>query len=238
MDDQKQKVWTALGLGPVFELKPAQSSADHLPPDVHAAHTVAAMDWIQLHDTVKPCTLCGLGATRTQTVFEAGQRTAHVMIVGEAPGADEDACGEPFVGQAGKLLDQMLRAIGQSRQSNVYIANVLKCRPPGNRNPAPDEVMRCAPYLQRQIELVQPSVLFLVGKFAIHEILKTDATVGSLRGKVHLAQIGSWQGPAVVSYHPAYLLRSLPEKHKSWEDLLLLKKTLQAGVYSNTDSTS
>jgi DNA polymerase len=144
------------------------------------------------------------------------------MLVGEAPGAEEDRLGEPFVGQAGKLLDNMLASISLARGRNVYIANVLKCRPPGNRNPEPDEVAKCSPHLLRQIELVQPRLILAMGRFAAQALLGTDATIASLRGRVH-----RYAGvPLVVTYHPAYLLRSLPDKAKAWADLLFARKAI------------
>ena len=144
------------------------------------------------------------------------------LLVGEAPGAEEDRLGEPFVGQAGRLLDNMLSAIGLSRSENVYIANVLKCRPPGNRNPEPDEVAKCSPHLMKQIELIEPKLIVAMGRFAAQALLGTDATIASLRGRVH-----RYAGvPLIVTYHPAYLLRNLPDKVKAWEDLVFARKTL------------
>lgn len=178
--------------------------------------------WALLKEAVPACTACSLHKGRTQTVFGVGDERADWMLVGEAPGAEEDRLGEPFVGQAGKLLDNMLAAIGLARGANVYIANVLKCRPPGNRNPEPDEVAKCSPYLQQQIALVQPKLIVAMGRFAAQTLLGTDATIASLRGRVH-----QYQGvPLVVTYHPAYLLRNLPDKAKAWEDLLFARKAL------------
>ena len=183
------------------------------------------MDWPQLKAKVKGCTDCGLRAGCTQTVFGVGDQSAHWMLVGEAPGAEEDRLGEPFVGQAGKLLDNMLAALGLARGRNVYIANVLKCRPPGNRNPEPEEVAQCSPHLARQIALIKPKLIVAMGRFAAQTLLGTDATIGSLRGTVH-----RYQGvPLVVTYHPAYLLRNLPDKAKAWQDLLFAKRTLAGG---------
>ena len=180
------------------------------------------MAWPELKATVKGCTACGLRAGCTQTVFGVGDESAHWMLVGEAPGAEEDKLGEPFVGQAGKLLDNMLAALGLERGRNVYIANVLKCRPPGNRNPEPEEVAKCSPHLARQIALIRPKLIVAMGRFAAQTLLGTDATIGSLRGTVH-----QYQGvPLVVTYHPAYLLRNLPDKAKAWADLLFAKKTI------------
>jgi uracil-DNA glycosylase len=144
------------------------------------------------------------------------------MLIGEAPGAEEDRLGDPFVGQAGKLLDNMLAAISLSRVENVYIANVLKCRPPGNRNPEPEEVAKCTPFLKQQIALIKPKLILAMGRFAAQTLLATDASIASLRGKVH-----SYEGvPLIVTYHPAYLLRTLPDKAKAWADLVFARKTM------------
>jgi DNA polymerase len=164
-----------------------------------------------------------LHKSRTQTVLGVGDENADWLLIGEAPGAEEDRLGEPFVGQAGKLLDNMLAAIGLRRGENVYIANVLKCRPPGNRNPEPDEVARCTPFLQRQIELIGPKLIIAMGRFAAQTLLNSDATIASLRGRVHsYAEV-----PLIVTYHPAYLLRNLPDKAKAWADLVFARKTMQ-----------
>ena len=180
---------------------------------------IGQMDWAALQQSVAGCTACGLCQGRTNTVYGVGNPNADIMVIGEAPGQQEDLQGEPFVGAAGQLLDNMLKAIGEKRGERVYIANVLKCRPPNNRNPQPDEVAQCSPYLRRQVALVKPKVIFAVGRFAIQTLLQTDAPVSALRGKLH-----HYQGvPVVVSYHPAYLLRNLPDKAKAWRDLLLLK---------------
>ncbi len=180
------------------------------------------MDWHALQAKVAGCTDCKLRATCRQTVFGVGDEEAQWMIVGEAPGAEEDRLGEPFVGQAGKLLDNMLAAIHLARGKNVYIANVLKCRPPGNRNPEADEVAKCSPYLLRQIGLIRPKLIVAMGRFAAQTLLDTSATIASLRGTVH-----RYAGvPLVVTYHPAYLLRSLPDKAKAWVDLRFAVKTM------------
>jgi DNA polymerase len=183
------------------------------------------MDWTQLKAKVAGCTDCRLRAGCRQTVFGVGDEQADWLLVGEAPGAEEDRLGEPFVGQAGRLLDNMLAAISLGRGSNVYIANVLKCRPPGNRNPEPDEVERCLPHLLRQISLIRPKLILAMGRFAAQALLGTDATIASLRGRVH-----RYAGvPLVVTYHPAYLLRNLADKSKAWEDLRFAAKTIAAG---------
>ena len=179
-----------------------------------------------VYEEARDCVRCQLHQTRTTVVFGAGNADAELMFVGEAPGANEDRMGLPFVGQAGKLLDNMLRSLTLARDSNVYIANVIKCRPPGNRNPEPDEVARCEPYLQRQVALVKPKLIVALGRFAAQSLLKTDASISSLRGRVH-----EYEGvPVIVTYHPAYLLRSLPDKAKAWADLCLARDTwLAAG---------
>jgi uracil-DNA glycosylase len=181
-----------------------------------AAAGVDAAAWEQLRTEVSGCRLCALCTTRTQTVFGVGNRGAEVLVIGEAPGADEDRQGEPFVGRAGQLLNSMLRAFGQPRET-VYIANVLKCRPPGNRDPSPAEVASCLPYLQRQIELVAPRLILVVGRIAAQTLLATDTPIGRLRGHVH--RFGARGTPLVVTYHPAYLLRSPAEKRRAWVDL-------------------
>lgn len=183
---------------------------------------ILGLEWEAFAGDVEACTACGLCRTRNRSVPGVGDTRAEWMFIGEAPGAEEDARGEPFVGQAGRLLDNMLAAVGISRQKNVYIANVLKCRPPGNRTPEPTEAETCRPYLERQIALVGPRLLIALGKSAATLLLGTDASIASLRGRVH-----RYQGrPLIVTYHPAYLLRSLPEKAKAWEDLVLARRTL------------
>ena len=184
--------------------------------------------WIELKQAVPACTACSLHKSRTQTVFGVGDEQADWMLIGEAPGAEEDRLGEPFVGQAGKLLDNMLAAIGLTRGENVYIANVLKCRPPANRNPEPEEVAKCSPHLRRQIELIGPKLIVAMGRFAAQTLLDSDASIASLRGRLH-----SYAGvPLVVTYHPAYLLRTLPDKAKAWEDLVFARKAM-AGLTSS-----
>ena len=186
------------------------------------AGRIARMDWVELKTTVAACTSCGLRKTCTQTVFGVGDEQADWLLVGEAPGAEEDARGEPFVGQAGRLLDSMLAAIELERGKNVYIANVLKCRPPGNRNPEHAEVAQCAPFLARQLELIRPKLILAMGRFACQALLDTDASIASLRGRVH-----RYQGvPLIVTYHPAYLLRTLPDKAKAWEDLCFARRSM------------
>jgi DNA polymerase len=181
------------------------------------------MGWDELQQTVLECIACGLHAGRTQAVFGTGNRSASLMVIGEAPGADEDAQGEPFVGRAGQLLDQMLQAIDCPRAS-VYIANIVKCRPPDNRNPQSDEALHCAPYLHRQIALVQPRVILAVGKVAAQNLLQSDLPVGKMRGSPY--RYAPMDIPVIVTYHPAYLLRSPKEKAKSWQDLKLARSFL------------
>jgi uracil-DNA glycosylase family 4 len=192
------------------------------PAEVPAAQP--ATDWETLRAQVAACQKCDLHASRTQTVFGAGDRNADLMIIGEAPGADEDRLGEPFVGRAGQLLDQMLLAAG-FRRNQVYIANILKCHPPDNRNPAPQEVLACSGYLASQIAMLQPKVILAVGGISATSLLETDQSVGRLRGEVH--NFGESRIPLVVTYHPAYLLRKPAEKAKSWIDLQLLMRVLR-----------
>ncbi len=182
------------------------------------------MDWPQLKASVTACTACALCQRRNKTVFGVGDEQAEWLFVGEGPGADEDAKGEPFVGQAGKLLDNMLAAIDLKRGRNVYIANVVKCRPPGNRNPEPAEAAQCEPYLHRQIALIRPKLIVALGKVAVMNLLRRDVSIASLRGRLH-----EYQGtPLIVTYHPAYLLRNLPDKAKAWEDLCYAVETMKA----------
>jgi DNA polymerase len=199
----------------------ARVPAPELTPGDDPGTSVGELDWATLKERVAGCTQCRLCEKRTNTVFGVGDEAADWMLIGEAPGENEDKQGEPFVGQAGKLLDNMLRALDLARGQGVYIANVLKCRPPGNRNPEPDEVLRCEPYLKRQVALIKPKVIVALGRFAAQSLLKTDASISSLRGRVH-----EYEGvPVIVTYHPAYLLRSLAEKTKAWTDLCLARAT-------------
>lgn len=179
-----------------------------------------AADWDSLSARVSACTRCRLHETRRNTVFGVGDRSAEWMIIGEAPGADEDRQGEPFVGRAGQLLNEMLRAAGFER-GDVYIANILKCRPPNNRDPRPDEVAACSAHLLRQIELVAPRLIIAVGRIAAQNLLQRDEPVGRLRGEVH--RLDPPGVPVVVTYHPAYLLRSPAQKRKAWADLCLAR---------------
>lgn len=193
---------------------------------------VEAMDWPTLRAAVAGCTACGLCRGRTNTVFGVGHAQAHWMVVGEAPGEQEDRQGEPFVGKAGQLLDHMLQALGLTRQAEgeglqpaqqVYIANVLKCRPPMNRNPQPEEVAQCEPYLARQVALLRPRLILAMGRFAVQSLLQTGEPIGRLRGRVH-----QYHGvPAIVTYHPAYLLRNPADKAKAWDDLCLAREVMR-----------
>jgi DNA polymerase len=196
-----------------------------VPAPAHHDAAIAAMDWPALREAVAGCRACALCDSRRQTVFGAGHPQARWLVVGEAPGEQEDETGEPFVGAAGQLLDRMLAALQLTRatdgpqppEQRVYIANTLKCRPPRNRNPLPEESAQCEPYLVRQIELLQPRIILAMGRFAVQSLLRSDEPIGRLRGQVH-----QYQGvPLVVTYHPAYLLRTPTDKAKAWEDLCL-----------------
>ncbi len=243
------RVWTPpsavaqVGASPPVESPVRAPARAQVEPPVHApvqapvqparAHAVqplqradvSGLDWPALREAVAHCRACGLCETRTQTVFGVGHPQAQWLVVGEAPGEQEDRQGEPFVGAAGQLLDRMLAALALSRaddgalppEQRVYIANTLKCRPPRNRNPAPEELARCEPFLVRQIELLKPRIILAMGRFAVQALLRSDEPIGRLRGRVH-----RYAGvPLVVTYHPAYLLRNLPDKAKAWEDLCL-----------------
>jgi DNA polymerase len=239
-----------MGLTPVWRLRERESAADPV-SDAPAASmearitnhesrltdtgdrgaTIMRMEWPGLKEAVASCTSCPLHAKRNKTVFGVGDENADWLFVGEGPGADEDAQGEPFVGQAGKLLDSMLAAIKLQRGTNVYIANVVKCRPPGNRNPEPGEALACEPYLDRQIDLLRPRLIVALGKVAAANLLATDASVASMRGKVH-----DYRGtPLIVTYHPAYLLRSLTDKAKAWADLCFAVRTME-GLQSGANA--
>jgi uracil-DNA glycosylase family 4 len=219
-DPLRQDYLSALGIG-YWVLRNA-------PPVTEAVPTpaFASAPWQALRARVAACTRCTLSTTRTQTVFGVGSPTAQWLIVGEAPGAEEDRQGEPFVGRAGQLLNSMLRAIGLAREQ-VYIANVLKCRPPGNRDPSPLEAGECLPYLEQQIGLLKPKIMLAVGRIAAQNLLHTDKTLGSLRQQVH--RFGQSQLPLVVTYHPAYLLRTPGDKRKAWEDLKFAREVCARG---------
>ena len=217
------RIAPAVALPPVHAPRPAAAQAS--PP------ALAALDWAALRETVAACRACGLCESRSQTVFGTGHPQAQWLVVGEAPGEQEDLQGEPFVGASGQLLDRMLQALGLTRAvdgpeppaQRVYIANTLKCRPPRNRNPTAAEMAQCEPYLVRQIELLQPRMILAMGRFAVQALLRTDEPIGRLRGRVH-----HYQGvPLVVTYHPAYLLRNLAHKARAWEDLCLAAHAAQ-----------
>jgi len=228
-----------MGLGPIWRKRgkpvPAQQSAGPVQPldepsapgqatDFGARRTeILRLDGQMLKQSVAQCTACSLSQTRAQTVLGMGDMNADWLFVGEAPGAEEDAVGEPFVGQSGKLLDNMLKSIRLQRGSNVYITNVVKCRPPGNRDPKADEALACEPYLARQIALIQPKLIVALGKVAADRLLNTDQSIASLRGQIHDCH-GT---PLIVTYHPAHLLRNMSDKAKVWEDLCLAVKTMQ-----------
>ncbi|MEP6879543.1 MAG: uracil-DNA glycosylase, partial [Nitrosospira sp.] len=227
---RRAEILKELGLTPLWRAK--VTNAPNQAPAVEAgsgeqvsSHEVVAaedrrseilrMGWDQLKTSVEGCIACPLCRSRSRTVFGVGDMNADWLYVGEGPGAEEDATGEPFVGQAGKLLDNMLAAIDLKRGRNVYIANIVKCRPPGNRNPTPQEAHQCEPYLARQIEMIKPKLIIALGKIAAQNLLHTDASIASLRGRLH-----EHSGiPVIVTYHPAYLLRTLADKAKVWEDL-------------------
>ncbi len=197
---------------------------------VDCSSTVAAViDPKELASEIASCKRCNLHKERTQTVFGIGDLNAELLIIGEAPGAEEDRLGEPFVGPAGRLLNSMLGAIGLSRQQ-VYIANILKCRPPGNRDPKPEEVAQCAPYLARQVEMIQPRLILAVGRVAAQNLLQQTTPIGKMRGRRYT--YGQLEIPVIVTYHPAYLLRSPREKRKAWADLVLVKELLREGSIS------
>jgi len=219
--DRRAAYLDALGIvayGPRRATQPAG------PPDAPAAADPAALGWEALAAAVHGCRRCELCESRTQAVFGVGDRQARLMIVGEAPGAEEDRQGEPFVGRAGKLLTSMIRALGLERE-DVFIANVVKCRPPGNRDPRPGEAASCRTFLERQVALVNPTLVVAVGRIAAQNLLATETPIAKLRGKVHAFGPQSW--PLLVTYHPAYLLRSPSEKRKAWQDLLQARQLFE-----------
>lgn len=241
MNTRRKQILKELGLTPVWHLKSAALTHKKIlesqpieinnlavspdpAKDLQRPQEIQQMNWEQLKLSVSHCTACPLSQARTQTVFGIGDENADWLFVGEGPGAREDAIGEPFVGQAGKLLDQMLAAIGLERGHQVYIANIVKCRPPNNRNPSVNEARQCEPYLTRQIELIKPKLIIALGKVAAQNLLGCEDSISSLRGKVH-----DYSGiPLIVTYHPAYLLRALPEKAKAWKDLCFAQSTMQS----------
>ena len=213
LDAMGIQCWTLRATTPAAGEAEMATAAPRLPASTES-------EWLTLATQVAGCTACALHQTRTQTVLGVGNRGADWLVIGEAPGEQEDLQGEPFVGRAGQLLDEMLRAVGLSRQ-DAYIANILKCRPPGNRDPKPEEAAACRDYLQRQLALIQPKIILAVGRIAAQNLLATDTPIGRLRGRVH--RYGDI--PLIVVYHPAYLLRSLTEKRRAWDDLRLALRT-------------
>jgi DNA polymerase len=235
-DDRRELILAELGLLPLWvprdrarpTSQPVKPAPENEQPPTRVdereerSARILRTGWPELKELVKACTDCPLHAARRQTVFGVGDENADWLFVGEGPGAEEDARGEPFVGQAGRLLDNMLAAIGLKRGHDVYIANVLKCRPPGNRVPEPLEAARCEPYLLRQIQLIQPKLIVALGKTAASNLLHTEASISSLRGRLH-----QFRGtPLLVTYHPAYLLRNLADKAKAWEDLCFARDAM------------
>jgi uracil-DNA glycosylase len=217
-------------------LSPEGGTKEGTAPDRSREQIIGELGWSELKAMVRDCTACKLRAGCTQTVFGVGDEKAEWLFVGEGPGADEDAKGEPFVGQAGRLLDNMLMAIKLKRGRNVYIANIVKCRPPGNRAPEADEIATCQPYLQRQIELIKPKIIVALGKTAATSLLGRDATLGSLRGRLHEYRVGGITLPLIVTYHPAYLLRTPGDKLKAWQDLSLAVAAMRSPATDGTRS--
>ena len=207
-------------------------------PESGAGEAVATMGWDALYQTISGCRACGLCTGRKQAVPGVGDENADWLFIGEGPGAEEDERGEPFVGQAGKLLDSMLSAIDLRRGNDVYIANAVKCRPPGNRTPEAAEMAACAPYLRRQIALIQPRMIVLLGRAAVHAVLGEEGSLASLRGKTLAYRNGEQDIPVIVTYHPAYLLRTLPDKAKSWEDLCRARALMRLAKANQTGKTS
>jgi DNA polymerase len=230
-DTRRDEILREIGIDVRWRLRgaPEAASAPAAEPGVASpvprpqSAPVQGLDWAELKAQVTSCTACGLHEKRNKTVFGVGDEQADWLFVGEGPGADEDEQGEPFVGQAGKLLDNMLAAINLRRGENVYIANIVKCRPPGNRNPVAEEAKACSAYLQRQIELIRPKLIVALGKVAAVNLLERDASIAVLRGEVH-----EYRGiPLIVTYHPAYLLRTLSDKAKAWQDLCFAVDTMR-----------
>lgn len=225
-DARRTEMLREMGIATVWKLRasgPVPAVAEVVRSAADAGGAVASLDWPALQARVASCTACALHEQRHQTVFGTGAARADWLFVGEGPGAEEEAQGEPFVGQVGKLLDNMLAAIALKRGANVYLTNIVKCQPPGNRAPHVDEAQACASYLQRQIALLQPKLIVALGKVAAVQLLGHEANVASLRGQLH-----AYHGiPLIVTYHPAYLLRTLPDKEKAWQDLCLAVDTMR-----------
>jgi uracil-DNA glycosylase family 4 len=228
----------AMGLGPVWVQRQDTSANGDDDQQLIAtddrARRIRMLDWATLQQTVAACRACALCETRKQTVFGVGVESPEWMIVGEAPGAEEDAQGEPFVGKAGKLLDAMLASVGLSRDRSVFIANVQKCRPPGNRDPSSFEMDQCRPFLERQIASLAPKMILVVGKIASLALLKTESSMASLRGREHRLEIDGRVIPVVATYHPAYLLRSPEEKAKAWADLCFARSIYERTIIGRT----
>lgn len=241
MSQRRKEILRELGLAPIWRRRRDSALSEPAPPTLAIDQPVpvdsaamaatndreariSRMDWAQLKAAVACCMACPLCQSRTQTVFGVGDEQADWLFIGEGPGAKEDEIGEPFVGQAGKLLDNMLRSIQLRRDDRVYITNIVKCRPPNNRNPEPSEAEQCRPYLARQIVLIKPKLIVALGKIAAQNLLHTNESIANLRGKLHYYS----DIPLIVTYHPAYLLRSLAEKAKAWEDLCFAKATMQS----------
>lgn len=231
MSPERERLLGEMGISPIWRLRDTdrvaasatidETDAATVPPapaagvGVPAAESLVAVDWPELGEQVANCRKCGLCERRKQAVLGVGDHNAEWMFVGEGPGAEEDERGEPFVGQAGKLLDAMLAAVEMRRGDNVYIANAVKCRPPGNRTPEGHEMAACRPFLERQIELVRPKLLIALGRPAAQTLLGSEVKIGAARGRVFRYR----DIPVVVTYHPAYLLRNLGDKSKAWEDI-------------------
>lgn len=235
---RREGILREMGLGPIWHLRdrPAETNTEFgnaaaagvpprltsEPPQGDRDAAIAAMGWDELRTAVAECRACGLCQARKQAVLGVGDVEADWLFVGEGPGAEEDERGEPFVGQAGKLLDAMLAAIDLRRGENVYIGNSVKCRPPNNRTPEPEETATCWPFLQRQIALIKPKLIVALGRPAAQTLLQSEVKIASSRGRLF-----DYQGiPVVVTYHPAYLLRNLPDKARAWEDLCFMRRTM------------
>ena len=226
MNPSQGQILREMGLGPAWKLRvpPAAEPVPESVLEVPAATVPAATaDWSELAANVAACRRCGLCEQRKQAVLGVGDVNADWLFVGEGPGAEEDEKGEPFVGQAGKLLDNMLAAIGLKRGNDVYIGNAVKCRPPQNRTPEAEELAACRPWLERQIELIGPRLIVALGRPAAQTLLQAEVKIAAARGKLH-----DYRGiPVIVTYHPAYLLRNLPDKARAWEDLCFMRQTMQ-----------
>jgi uracil-DNA glycosylase family 4 len=255
----RSQILQEMGIGPIWRLRdapggaaapeePTQPEAAAPPPEPEraaartttkpvtiGAEAIAGLGWPELRSGIAACGNCVLCQERKQAVAGVGDEQADWLFIGEGPGAEEDARGEPFVGQAGKLLDAMLAAIDLKRGENVYIANAVKCRPPGNRTPEADEMAACWPWLKRQIALIRPKLIVLLGKAAMHAVLHEDHALGASRGKRFEYRDGDLVVPVIVTYHPAYLLRNLPDKAKAWEDLCFARRTMRDQQAAGTD---